>query len=475
MKIKSNCPALDQEVFELFHLFLQDSVLDDNKPFVNLNINLENTTLKIDFVAEFEDETCTINKTVQIDVYKDELEQKRYLKRAVKSEIYMLLAKKFDKKLPWGCLTGIRPTKVGYELLESGTDKYFLKEALMGKFFVSENKAKLVDRIIKNQTCIIKNDNLVDFYVNIPFCPSKCSYCSFISAEYKAVEKIIPDYLNALIKEIRATKKLIVDKSYIVKTIYIGGGTPTVLSAEQLEQILQELSFGVSEFTVECGRPDTITKEKLDVLEKYGVTRISINPQTFVDSTLKRIGRKHSTEDVINAYKLALNYNFSINMDLIAGLPGETLKGFKKSIQTALDLYPDNITIHTLALKKGSVLAEENVKNENEITEKMVDYGQSTLYQHGYKPYYMYKLKNQNAGLENVGFFREKVCQFNIDSMEETASILACGANAISKRIFNVDNRIERQANVKFATDYIARIDEMIAKKAELFSWLLHL
>lgn len=469
MKIITDETYLEQEIFALTHLFMQDTELDDNKPYIYFNMNLVGVNLFVDFTIEFEDATIKFQNTVTINKYKSELEQKRYVKRAVKNQLYNILSKKFNKTLPWGSLTGIRPTKVGYELLESGVDKYFIKEALMKDYNVSESKALLVAQIIKNQTCIIKNDNLVDLYINIPFCPSKCSYCSFISSEYKQVEKIIPDYINALIKEIRATKKLIEEKTYIVKTIYIGGGTPTVLSASDLEIILQELNFGVNEFTVECGRPDTITKEKLDVLQKYGVTRISINPQTFVDSTLKRIGRKHSTEDVINAYKLALNYNFSINMDLIAGLPGESLRGFKKSIQTVLDLYPDNITIHTLAIKKGSTLALEDTKNENEITEKMVTFGQEQMTKSGYKPYYMYKLKNQNAGLENVGFFREKVCQFNIDSMEETATILACGANAITKRVYVDENRIERQANVKFATDYISRIDEMIIKKRELF------
>lgn len=469
MKIITNETYLEQEIFALTHLFMQDTELDDNKPYIYFNMNLVGVNLFVDFTIEFEDATIKFQNTVTINKYKSELEQKRYVKRAVKNQLYNILSKKFNKTLPWGSLTGIRPTKVGYELLESGVDKYFIKEALMKDYNVSESKALLVAQIIKNQTCIIKNDNLVDLYINIPFCPSKCSYCSFISSEYKQVEKIIPDYINALIKEIRATKKLIEEKTYIVKTIYIGGGTPTVLSASDLELILQELTFGVNEFTVECGRPDTITKEKLDVLQKYGVTRISINPQTFVDSTLKRIGRKHSTEDVINAYKLALNYNFSINMDLIAGLPGESLRGFKKSIQTVLDLYPDNITIHTLAIKKGSTLALEDTKNENEITEKMVTFGQEQMTKSGYKPYYMYKLKNQNAGLENVGFFREKVCQFNIDSMEETATILACGANAITKRVYVDENRIERQANVKFATDYISRIDEMITRKRELF------
>ena len=469
MKVITNYTWLAQDIFDLMHLFIQDSKLDEQKPFVYFDLSLKDNDLTKDIKIEFEDDKIEYIETVTIKKYRNELEQKRFIKRSIKKTLYELLSKKFDKALPWGCLTGIRPTKVAYELLEEGIDKYFVKEELIKQFYVSESKAKLVDRTIKNQHGIIKNDKMIDLYINIPFCPTKCSYCSFISSEYKVIEKLIPDYITTLIKEINAIKKIIRDNSYIVKTIYIGGGTPTVLTAEQLENILKELSFGVNEFTVECGRPDTITKDKLDVLKKYGVTRISINPQTFVDTTLKRIGRKHTAKDVIEAYRIAIDYDFSINMDIIAGLPGETLRGFKKTIQTLLELYPGNITIHTLALKKGSELIKENAINENEITEKMVEYGQQTLLENGYKPYYLYKLKNQNAGLENVGFYVDKACMFNIDSMEETASIIACGANAISKRIYFLENRIERQANVKFATDYIARIDELIQKKKELF------
>jgi len=469
MKVITKHESLSLDIYDMMHLFMQGEEQNENKPHIYFDMQQNGLSLYLKFDIEFEDEKISSSDFVTLQTYKNNLEEKRYVKRAVKRYLYQILTKKFNKTLPWGCLTGIRPTKVAYELLQQGVDKFFIKEELEKQFFVSPEKARLVDKIIKNQTCIIKNDKLVDIYINIPFCPSKCSYCSFISAEYSKVENIIPAYVETLIKEIKAVKQIIVKNLYIVRSIYIGGGTPSVLSAEDLQKILSELSFDVVEFTVECGRPDTITTEKLDVLKKNGVTRISINPQTFVDATLKRIGRKHTAKDVIMAYSKAIDYDFSINMDLIAGLPGETLRGFKKTINTVLELAPDNITIHTLALKKGSVLKEQNCQNENEITEKMVSYGQQTLMENGYKPYYMYKLKNQNAGLENVGYFMDKLCMFNIDSMEETASVLACGANAISKRVYSIENRIERQANVKFATDYIARIDELIEKKQQLF------
>lgn len=469
MKVITPHETYKSDIFDMMHLFMQETELDENLPHISFNMQKGIKTLLLNFEIKFENQVLTKQKMTDLNVGKNELEEKRYTKREIKKFLYEILCEHFNKKLPWGCLTGIRPTKVAYELIESGVDKFFIKETLMNNFYVSEDKAKLVEKIIRNQTCIIRNDKLVDIYINIPFCPTKCSYCSFISAEYCKVKHLIPAYIDALIKEINAVKQIIKNNLYIVRSIYIGGGTPSVLEAQDLEKILANLCFDVVEFTVECGRPDTITTEKLDVLKKYGVTRISINPQTFVNTTLKRIGRNHTAEDVIEAYKKALPYDFSVNMDLIAGLPGESLRGFKKTINTVLELCPDNITIHTLALKRGSALAEQNAKNENEITEKMVTFGQEELMQNGYKPYYMYKLKNQNAGLENVGFFADKVCMFNIDSMEETASVLACGANAITKRVFTLENRIERQANVKFATDYIQRIDELIAKKQDLF------
>ncbi len=259
---------------------------------------------------------------------------------------------------------------------------------------------------------------------------------------------------------------------YFVKNIYIGGGTPTAIPTNELERILQSLTFGeIKEFTVEAGRPDTITREKLDLLKKYNVTRISVNPQSFNDEVLKNIGRAHSANETIEAYKLAREYDFDINMDLIAGLPGEIIKSFKNSIDKVIDLNPENVTVHTLALKRASEFAIENHNIfKQSKTEKMLDYAKKELSKYGYKPYYMYRQKNQVENLENIGYFRDnKICRFNVESMEETASIIACGANAISKRFFALENRIEREANVKDIPQYITRIEEMISRKKELF------
>lgn len=396
----------------------------------------------------------------------------RFKKRYAKLALFELLSNIFpDRTLPWGSLTGIRPTKLYYELIKEFDGDYMkAMNELIDEFKVTENKAKLVKEIIKNQKNIIKNDNLVDLYINIPFCPSKCYYCSFISLPIDKCAHQLEPYLDALTKEIEATKQLIEKKNYIVKSIYIGGGTPTILSAEQLDRLLSIIGYKVNEFTVECGRPDTITKEKLDVLDNHGVTRISINPQTFCNKTLKEIGRNHTSKDIIDAYKLALNYNFSINMDLIAGLGNETLTTFKKSLNKAIECAPDNITVHTLSIKRGSSLKTDGGNTSNDDTvKKMIDYSYSTLTNAGYKPYYLYKQKNMIGNLENIGYFRDKPSIFNIDSMEEFASIIACGANAISKRFYSLNNKIERWANLKNIDEYINRIDEMIEKKNSLF------
>lgn len=406
-----------------------------------------------------------------IDENLTDLHKKSLKKRITKNQLYTILSKELNKTLPWGSLTGVRPTKLARDLIEYGEMKaYTVAEILERDYFVSKDKAELVANIMRNQKCIIRNDNLVDLYVNIPICPTRCSYCSFISSELSMVKALVDKYIEVLIKELNAVKEIIKQKAYIVRTIYIGGGTPSVLTAKQLEKLLQELNFPVTEFTVECGRADTITSEKLEVLKNNGVTRISINPQTFCEATLKRIGRKQKNSEVLNAYQLALEKNFIVNMDLIAGLPGEKLGIFKRTINTAIELFPDNITVHTLSLKKGSLLYDEQEKVYIKDVEDMIKYASSTLEKNGYKPYYIYRQKHQLSGLENVGYYRDNsVCIFNIDSMEETNTIIGVGANAISKRVYNIENKIERQANVKFLKDYIERIDDIIEKKKEFF------
>ncbi len=453
----------------------QNDIFDVAREFFPATID-DTSVIKLDYK--------TTDENVDIDIQINSINGKKSyqksfdtnngegVKSRLKLGLYDALSDYFNKFLPYGCLTGVRPTKVVYSLLQKGLKLSQIPSYFRENYRVSKDKINLILEIIENQKPIERNDNLVDFYVNIPFCTTKCSYCSFISAPIDKVQNYITPYVDTLLKEIEFTKKLIREKCYIVKNVYIGGGTPTAIPTNELERILESLTFGeIKEFTVEAGRPDTIDKEKLDLLQKYNVTRISVNPQTFNDEVLKGIGRAHCAVDTIKTYELARNYNFDINMDLIAGLPKETLKSFKNSIDKVIDLNPENVTVHTLCLKRASSFA---IENENIFktskTEKMLEYAQKQLYKAGYKPYYLYRQKNQVDNLENVGYFRDKtICRFNIESMEETASIIAVGANAISKRYFSLENRIERCANVKDIPSYIVRINEMIDRKKELF------
>lgn len=395
-----------------------------------------------------------------------EIERKRLVKRYAKLSLYKALVKHFGVNHPWGALTGIRPTKLAYSFIEKGEDFYPI---FTDTFKVSEEKANLLSNVINTQKpYYIKQNDDFDLFVFIPFCPSRCKYCSFICMDVKNSVKYIDEYVDVLIKDIRESVKLIKN----LRSIYIGGGTPVSLSTSQLERILIEIDKinpGV-EFTVEAGRPDVITKETLDLLKKYRVTRICINPQTFNDNTLELIGRNHTASDVINKYELAKN-DFIINMDFICGLDGESFEDFKSSIDKAIELSPENITVHTLCIKRGSYLSTETKRLDKGEVAKMVDYAYNKLTENGYNPYYLYKQKYMAANLENVGYSkRGKECQYNVDTMEEICHIVACGANAISKVISFNEDRIERYASPKDVKTYIDKIDEILKQKNLLFS-----
>ena len=469
MIVASNVKEYQDELQDLCNFFGDENIE------ITLNETREGQKIQDNFNVIYNNQNKEYNFAYSIDDELDELRDKSLRKRKIKNFLYLILSNLLNKKLVWGSLTGIRPTKFARTLIQAGEVKeHLVTEALEKDYYVSESKAKLTFMILKNQKCIIKNDNLVDLYINIPICPTRCLYCSFISHEISAVQNKVEKYIDCLIKELGAVKDIVKKKAYIIRTIYIGGGTPSVLTDKQLDRLLNSVNFPVDEFTVECGRPDTITAEKLDVLKKHKVTRISINPQTFCEATLKRIGRKHKNSQVIEAYSLALERGFKVNMDVIAGLPGEKFGTFKRTITTLLELYPDNITVHTLSIKRGSLLQKENDiigTCDEESIEKMIDYAQKILIDNGYKPYYIYRQKHQLGGLENVGYYRDDgICIFNIDSMEETNSIIGVGAGAMSKRVFNLDNRLEREYNCKFLDDYINRIDEAIEKKINFFS-----
>lgn len=456
---EENCNNNDE--FELVHYLEQDGDIFTN--FVTISkFKYENGEKKKVNQSTF----CREDKLAEIS--------EKYIKRVCKLAIYVAMSEYFGKTMPWGAITGVRPTKIALSYYEQSHDFEYVKNSLMQDFYIQESKAQLLVDILKQQLPIEIDEKNIDFYVHIPFCTTRCSYCTFLSMEVGKAQKFIAPYVETLKDEIIFTKELLRRKGYKVKNIYVGGGTPTSLSAEQLDHLLSELKvIGASEFTVEAGRPDTITKEKLDVLLKNGVTRISINPQTFNEKSLKAIGRAHTNLDIINAYKLAREYPFKINMDLIVGLPLDDVM-FAYSLDKTIALAPDNITLHTLSLKTHSPLTKTqtiSTTDDTQIITNNLELAEKRLTECGYAPYYMYKQKNMIGNLENVGFCKDNaICNFNINSMEDFSSVIACGANAISKRLFPDENRIERAGNVKDIITYLSRIDDMKAKKAELFS-----
>ena len=336
---------------------------------------------------------------------------------------------------------------------------------------VSKEKTSLIKEIVQNQQKYYDvKSNEIDVFINIPICVSRCVYCSFISAQLDKIKKSVKPYCDLLLKEIQCTKQIIKDKGYKVRAVYIGGGTPTSLDDENFARIIESAKFDCNEYTVEAGRPDTISKEKLAIMDRAGVNRISINPQTFNQKTLDLIGRKHSVEDIFRVYEEARKYNFDINMDLIAMLPEENFEDFKYSVDNAIKLSPENITVHTLSLKKGSTLKVEGYDNTSEnMADDMVNYARESIMKSGYSPYYMYKQKYMSGNLENVGYCKkDKACVYNIDIMEEISSIIANGAGGISKRLFSKD-RLERLANPKGIDVYLERDKKILDDKIKFF------
>lgn len=393
----------------------------------------------------------------------------------MKQSCYYLIRRRTGINPPWGSLTGIRPTRLFYERLSRGDSPDEAHDLLVRVFDVRDDRAQLVEDTVRAQRGLIDSPpKAVDIYLGIPFCTSRCTYCSFF-AEAVGNGKRVPPYLEALHRELAATAELAGQLSLLPRALYIGGGTPTALAPDQLAGVLTALRQAfpnAREYTVEAGRPDTITREKLEAMQQAGVTRLCINPQTMQDETLKAIGRAHTAWDTELAFHLARECGFSsINADLIAALPGETEAHFERTLAAIGMLAPDSLTIHTLARKHGSRLNEHGfVQAGAAIAERMVEMGQQAALELGMRPYYLYRQKYVAGNLENVGYaLPGKESLYNIDIMEETTSILAIGAGAISKRIFPEESRIERAPNVGDVGHYIQRVDEMIARKRRLW------
>ena len=404
------------------------------------------------------------------DTYKD----------CFKRFLYESLSSITGKTLPWGNLTGIRPTKIAYGMLEEGRAEDEILTFLDKKHFVSEEKSRLSIDIAKRERELLSGvhyEGGYSLYIGIPFCPTTCLYCSFTSFAIGAYRKQVEDYVDCLIKEMEYVSKRYADK--ILDSVYIGGGTPTTLEAHQLDRLIGSLKemfdfSRVKEFTVEAGRADSITEDKLQVLYRHGVSRISINPQTMKQETLDIIGRRHTVEQVVEAYYMARKIGFdNINMDLILGLPGETPEDVQHTIDRVVELAPDSLTVHSLAIKRASRLnqwIQENGISALQNTDETMDIAAAGAARLGMEPYYLYRQKNMSGNFENVGYARPgKFGLYNILIMEEKQTIVALGAGSITKLVLP-GGRIERTDNVKDVKLYIEKIDEMIERKEQLFS-----
>lgn len=448
-----------------------DNFLSEYENFICIKLdNSQSNTIIISVYANINGKTN--NKTAVIS-------QEKISDKDIELKICVLIFKILSEittiKPKWGILTGVRPIKLFHSLSVNNGIKYSM-DYFRTELLVSDEKINLAKNIEENQNEFLKASDKKSFslYVSIPFCPSRCAYCSFVSQSVEKSIKLIPNYLELLKKELIYTAKIVNRLDLKLESIYVGGGTPTVLEPSQLKALIDTVlgNFDMTfcqEFTIEAGRPDTITQEKLEVLKSFNDIRVSINPQTFNDSVLKIIGRRHTSEETIRAFEMARRAGISnINMDLIAGLPSDDFISFRKTVQKALEMEPESITLHTLSVKRASNIFETGndiYKSTGEI-DKMLNFAYTAFSESGYKPYYLYRQSKMLGNTENTGWAQKGFeGVYNIYIMEELHSIIACGAGAVTKLKSPIDNKIERIFNFKFSYEYINRFDEIIKRK----------
>lgn len=407
------------------------------------------------------------------------------VKDAVKVSAFEAFQSITGIKMPWGILVGIRPSKIVSEMKNRGCGQKEIEKSLKEKYITENDKINLLEEVSRNSYHLINSDpEKISVYIGIPFCPTRCLYCSFASYSICKYKDSVNAYLHSLMWEMEYLSPFIMSH-FKVENIYIGGGTPTSISNDDFIWLLSAVkkyfvSENLSEFTVEGGRPDTINKFKLEAMRQYNVTRISINPQTMNDETLKTVGRSHTVQDVVDAFRLSRIEGFdNINMDMILGLPGEDIRNIKKTVEKLLELSPESITVHSMAIKRASRLKEEIIKNDDlpsmslDDAWEAMDYVQQSLKSSGYLPYYLYRQKAMVGNLENTGYCKEGYqCSYNIQEIEEKQTIIGFGADAVTKAVFPDSNRIERFANKKDLKVYMDTIEENTQKKFEFLKLL---
>lgn len=409
------------------------------------------------------------------------------IKEDIKKVVFESLKDITGEEYPWGILVGIRPSKIALKYLNEGKSNEEIIDIFKEKHLAAREKAELCIEVAKAEESFVnKDEKKIAIYVGMAFCPTRCFYCSFAANPIMGNKKMVNPYLEAITKEIRAMKEYVNLKGLAIESVYFGGGTPTAVNNDEFEEIMSEVYDAfvkdkkLVEFTVECGRPDSITREKLLTMKKFNVTRISINPQTMNDDTLKMIGRGHDSASVIEKFNMAREMGFDdINMDMIIGLPGEGIKEVKHTKDEILKLHPDSLTVHGLSLKRASILYENfilkkgiQVKKQKELAD-MYEESRILASELGLKPYYMYRQKNMIGKMENLGYSKKgKECIYNIQMIEDKQTIIALGADAVTKAVFLKEDRIERFGNAKDLREYISRIDEMIEGKIKLLDSL---
>jgi len=403
------------------------------------------------------------------------------LQHAIKMAFYAAGKAILGVQPPWGALTGVRPVKLPTRAMKEGKTPEQARSELMEHYDVTPIRADLAMDCAKASLAVDNSlkPNEVSVYVGVPFCPTRCAYCSFVSADVHKTLKLLPPYVEQMLEEIDATAAALKDAGLAVRSFYMGGGTPTTLSVEQMDAVLTRCESvlplqNCTEFTVEAGRPDTITREKLELLRRHEIGRISINPQSLDDNVLRSIGRCHTSDDIRRAYKLAREVGFDcINMDLIAGLPNDSFDGFRRSLDGVLELDPENVTVHTLALKKGSTLMEKGMTiPSGEEVAKMLEYSLNTLRDKNYLPYYLYRQKYMSGSLENVGWSKPGTeSLYNIVMMEELHTVVSIGGGGVTKLVDAPNARIIRLPNPKYPHDYLNMKEKVMEQKKEILEF----
>ena len=463
------------ELEKLIRIFLpfekiefSDEAVREEPSAVTMIINANEASCELYFNGTVFSEKLSIEEN--FEGYEKECELK------LATALYDCFTKATGYTAQWGILTGVRPAKLFSRLCESIGEEnaicYF-----RDKLKVAYKKILLCRETVESERKIvsISSPESYSLYISIPFCPTRCAYCSFVSHSVDKAKSLIPAYIDRLCEEIRVTSKLADLNGLRLETVYIGGGTPTSIETTQLKKVLSavceycDLSF-LKEFTVEAGRPDTINKDNLSMLKAFPVTRISINPQSMNDSVLEKIGRHHTSDDTVKAFKLARQIGFdNINMDLIAGLPSDTADSFKNTVERVIELNPESVTVHSLSIKRSSNMTKNGDlpdKETGETASFMVDYTKEKLSQNGILPYYMYRQSKTVGNLENVGYAKKGYeCLYNVYIMDETHTILSCGASAVTKLRQPYGNYIERIFNFKYPYEYIDRFNELILRK----------